>query len=55
MRYFITLVLFILLIANLDAEEIQYVSDITFKGNSTYSDDELSSIILLKSPRLFFR
>ena len=55
MRLFLTLVLFFLLISNLDSEEIQYVSDIAFKGNSTFSDDELSSIILLKSPKLFFR
>ena len=55
MRYYITLVLFIHLISNLDAEEIQYVSDIAFKGNSTFSDDKLSLIILLKSPKLFFR
>ena len=47
MRYFIILILITFIIAIINAEEINYVSDIIFKGNSTFSDDELSSIILL--------
>ena len=55
MRYFIILILIAFIIAIINAEEKQYVSDIIFKGNSTFSDDELSSIILLKSPTFFYR
>ena len=53
MRYFIILILITFIIAILNAEEKQYVSDIIFKGNSTFSDDELSYIVLLKSPTIF--
>ena len=48
MRYFIILILITFIIAIINAEEYNYVSDLIFKGNSTFSDDELSSIILLK-------
>ena len=51
MRYFIILILFTFI----NAEDKQYVSDIIFKGNSNFSDDELSSIVFLKSPTFFYR
>ena len=55
MRYFIILILITFIITIINAEEKQYVSDIIFKGNSTFSDYELSSIVLLKSPTFFYR
>ena len=55
MRYFIIPILITFIIVIINAEEKQYVSDIIFKGNSTFSDDELRSIVLLKSPTFFYR
>ena len=55
MRYFILLIFIAFINSIINAEDKKYVSDIMFKGNSNFSDDELGSIILLKSPKLFYR
>ena len=45
----------IIFISNINAESKEYVAEIIFNGNSAFTDYDLSSIIKMQTPKLFFR